>query len=114
MSKYNTDIALGAQIQPGFYIAHYNGVVMSTYCRIGKNFTIRQNTTIGLKSVEKPDKEYCLSFGDNVTIGANCCIIGDKLDIGNNVVIGAMSFVNKDIADDTVYYQKRVTFIKKK
>jgi serine acetyltransferase len=38
-------------------------------------------------------------IGDNVSVGANACIIGDNLRIGDDVTIAAASFVNKDIPD---------------
>ncbi|MCT4712466.1 serine acetyltransferase [Enterobacteriaceae bacterium H11S18] len=107
MRKYNTEIGLGAKIQPGLCIAHYNGIVVSSYCDIGYDFLIRQNTTIGIKTLGKPDEEYKLAIGDNVTVGANCCIIADRISIGDNVKIGAMSFVNKDIPDNCIYYTKK-------
>ncbi|MTH47194.1 serine acetyltransferase [Intestinirhabdus alba] len=107
MRKYHTEIGLGAKIQPGLNIAHYNGIVVSIYCEIGKNFLIRQNTTIGIKQPGKNDAEYQITIGDNVTLGANCCIIADRIKIGSNVTIGAMSFINKDIPDNTLYYTRK-------
>ncbi|WLI75730.1 DapH/DapD/GlmU-related protein [Kosakonia sp. H02] len=109
MKKYNTEIGLGAKIQPGLIVAHYNGIVVSLYCDIGKNFLIRQNTTIGIKTPGKKDDEYRIIIGDNVVLGANCCIISDGIRIGNNVQIGAMTLVNKDIPDNCVYYTKKET-----
>lgn len=105
--KYNTEIGLGARIMPGLCIAHYNGIVISSYCDIGANFLIRQNTTIGIKVCGKKEDEYKITIGDNVSIGANSCIISDLLTIGSNVQLGAMSFVNKNIPDNCVCYTKR-------
>ncbi len=109
MKKYNTEIGLGAKIQPGLFVAHYNGIVVSLYCDIGKNFLIRQNTTIGIKTPGKKDEDYRITIGDDVVLGANCCIISDDIRIGDNVKIGAMTFVNKDIPDNNVYYTKKET-----
>lgn len=51
-------------------------------------------------------------MGDNVYIGSNSVILGGEIKIGNNVKIGVMSFVNKDIPDNcTVYTQKIDTII---
>src|SRR5262249_46364478 len=41
-------------------------------------------------------------FGDNVVIGANSTLIG-PLEICSNVVIGAMSLVNRSISEPGVY-----------
>lgn len=43
---------------------------------------------------------FCL--GDNVVIGANSVLVG-PIDICDNVMIGAMSLVNKSIAEPGVY-----------
>ena len=50
-----------------------------------------------------------------MSIGANSVILGGEITIGNNVNIGAMSFVNKNIPDNcTVYTQKTNTIIQNK
>jgi len=66
---------------------------------IGKHFTIRQNTTIGMSKINRPD--LIPTIGDNVDVGAHSIIIGD-IRIGNNVIIGAGSVVVKDIPDNCV------------
>ncbi len=103
--KYGVDISIDAQIGAGFRIGHLPGVVITGNVKIGRNFFIRQNTTIGIKTLGLD--RYDLVIGDNVSIGANSCIIADTLRIGDNVTIGAMSFVNKDIASGTTFYNAR-------
>lgn len=110
--KYAVDIGLDARIDPGLRIAHLPGVVISGYAQIGKNFFIRQNSTIGIKTLG--EEHYSLIIGDNVSVGANSCIIADRLKIGNNVTIGAMSLVNKDIPSDCVFYNQRTATIVQK
>ena len=80
-------------------------MVITGSVKIGKNFFIRQNTTIGIKTLGLDT--YDLIIGDNVSVGANSCIIADTLRIGDNVTIGAMSFVNKDIPEGTTFYNAR-------
>ena len=104
--RYAIDIDLNAVIGPGFRIAHLPGVVISGHARIGRNCFIRQNTTIGIKTLGL--EHYELSIGDNVSIGANSCIIADRLTIGDNATIGAMSLVNKCVPANCVFYNKRV------
>jgi serine O-acetyltransferase len=51
-------------------------------------------------------------IGDNAEFGANSCIIGD-ITIGNNVTIGAMSLINKNVPDNhTVYNSKDMIVIR--
>ena len=61
------------------------GVVLSKYCTIGENCIIRQGVTIALGD----DPRGAAQIGNNVIWG--------NIKIGDNVRIGANSFVNKDI-----------------
>ena len=75
---------------------------------VRKNFTVRQNTTIGVD----PSEYSYISIGNNVDIGANTCLIAKgKVFIGDNVIIGAMSFVNKDIPSNSTYITKKTNSI---
>jgi len=42
-----------------------------------------------------------------VSMDANSCIVADRIDIGDNVVIGAMSLVTRDIPADMTFYNPR-------
>ena len=107
-ARYGLDIKLGAHIGAGLRVSHYVGIVISQRSVIGENLHIKQNVTIGVKSLKQKGGVH---IGDNVDIGANSCIIGDDLHIGNNVTIGAMSFINKSIPDHCTVYNKRETTI---
>ena len=108
--KYGVDIDLGADIGPGLRIAHLPGVVISGHAKIGRNFFIRQNTTVGIKTLGLD--HYNLRIGDNVSVGANSCIIGDELVVGDNATIGAMSLVNKDVPANCTFYNERKTQVR--
>jgi len=88
-------------------IIHQVGVVIAPSARFGKNCTIFQNTTIGMKN------GYAPTIGDNVTIFANSVIIGN-VHIGNNAQIGAGSVVLKDVPENEVWAGNPAHFIKKK
>ena len=105
-ARYGLDIKLGAHIGAGLKVSHYVGIVISQHSVIGENLHIKQNVTIGVRSLKQKGGVY---IGDNVDIGANSCIIGDDLHIGSNVTIGAMSFINKDVPDHCTVYNKRET-----
>ena len=59
---------------------------------IGDNVWISQNVTIGRKEGQTEVPTIC----DNVYIGPGSVIIG-KITLGEGCVIGANSFVNKDV-----------------
>jgi len=108
---HGIDIMLAAEIGPGLSFSHRVGIVIADAARIGKNLSIRQNTTIGVKTA---GQKGLIHIGDNVVVGANVCIIGDNLRIGDNVTIGAMAFINKDVPDNSICFTRHVTTINQK
>lgn len=78
------------------YLPHgLNGIVISDQAQIGKNCTILQQVTIGVKSLQ--DKGVP-QIGDGVFIGAGAKVIGN-ISVGNNAIIGANAVVISDIPD---------------
>ncbi|WP_223181872.1 serine acetyltransferase [Pseudomonas sp. WS 5011] len=103
IQRHGIEIMLGAEIAEGLRLSHMQGIVIFRTVRIGRNFTIRQNTTIGTDF----KSDALLIIGDNVDVGANSCIIGSNIHIGDNVTLGAMSFVNKSIPANQVYITEK-------
>lgn len=95
-------------IMGGVFCVHPSSTYLNAHS-IGRNFTCRQNTTIGNKSDDKPNERP--TIGDNVTLGANVVIIGN-VHIGNNVIIGAGSVVVKDVPDNAVVVGNPARIIK--
>lgn len=85
-------------IEGGVFCVHPTSTYLNAR-KIGKNFSCRQNTTIGNKLDNRPKERP--TIGNNVTVGANVVIIGD-INIGDNVIIGAGSVVVKDIPDNVI------------
>lgn len=48
---------------------------------------------------------------DNIYIGANSLTLGGKIIIDNNVKIGAMLFINKNIPDNCIVLNKKTNTI---
>lgn len=97
------------QIGGGIVWSHPTSTYLNAK-KIGKNFSFRQNTTIGNKIDGRND--LVPTIGDNVFVGANVCIIGDVL-IGNNVIIGAGCVVTKNIPDNAVVVGNPMRIIKR-
>lgn len=100
VSRHNMDISLESDIEMGLRIMHRVGIVITGRAKIGRNFVIRQNTTIGIVGREVG----LIEIGDNVNLGANVCIIGDHLRIGDNVTVGAMALITRDVPSNSLYY----------
>ena len=103
---YYTQRILGCDIKhttiigEGFVIFHSaHASVVSPGTIIGKNVSLRQNTTIGAKGFSGSEKSPVIM--DGVTIGPNVCIIGD-ITIGKGAVIGAGAVVVKDVPENAI------------
>lgn len=93
--KYSVDIYPSADIGPGFVIAHIGGIVIGAKVKIGSNFTIQSNTTIGQKNANSGVP----SIGEDVYLGAGSRILG-SIEVGSNVLIGANSVVLHNTKDN--------------
>ncbi|MBU0985224.1 MAG: serine O-acetyltransferase [candidate division Zixibacteria bacterium] len=84
------EIHPGATIGPGFFVDHGMGVVIGETTIIGKNCVIFHNVTLG--GTGKHDGKRHPTLGDNVYIGTGATLLG-PLTVGDNVMIGANSFI---------------------
>lgn len=91
------EIPRRCDIGAGLLIHHFGGVVIHPEVHAGKNLTLRQGVTIGTAR----DDGGVPILGDDVVIGAYAQIIG-PVSIGNGVLIGALSLVNKDVPAGSV------------
>ena len=78
--------------------------------RIGNNFVCYPHVVIGTKSLYHNEKPV---IGNNVTIGTGSVIVGG-INIGDNVSIGANSFVCQDIPNDSRVMCAPIVLIKNK
>ncbi|MBR9690252.1 serine acetyltransferase [Candidatus Woesearchaeota archaeon] len=113
------DVHPGAKIGEYFFIDHGTGVVVGETSVIGDWARIYQQVTLGVLHFEKGEgsilkKSYKRhpTIGNNCVIGAGAKILG-PVRIGNRVNIGANSWVDMDIPDDTTVYPKKPEHYKK-
>jgi len=96
--KYGFDISYRTKIGAGFYLGHFGGVVVHGDTVIGDNCNLSHGVTIGISN--HGPKKGIPTIGNNVFIGPGAVIVG-KVKIGNNVTLGANTFVNFDVPDNT-------------
>jgi len=89
------------QVGPNFKLLHGQALVVNHGTVIGANCTLKHSTTIGNKKLSDGSSSGCPKIGNNVEVGSNVVIIG-PITAGNNVVIGAGSFVVKDVPEGAI------------
>lgn len=93
------EIHPGAKIGKGLFIDHGFGVVIGETAEIGKNCVMFHNVTLG--GTGKKEGKRHPTIGNNVLIGTGAILLGD-MKVGNNVKIGADTFINnKDVLSNT-------------
>jgi len=103
-------VEIHGQIDEGFRIYHNYGVIHPY--KAGKNFTVHHGVTIGKGKTSKDDpKRVDPSFGDNVEVMSGAIVFGG-INIGDNVIIGAGSVVNKDVPSNSVVVGNPMRIIK--
>ncbi len=95
--KDTSTLTISSEIGDGVTMYHPSSTVLNAK-RIGRNFTFRNNTTVGNVHDDNSKRPV---IGDNVTLGANVVVFGD-IAIGDNVVVGAGTLVNKSVPPDSV------------
>lgn len=96
-NKYGLEIN-GAKIGKNFTIFHSN-IIINEKSTLGDNCYLHGNNCIGNNGINN----MCPQIGNNVNIGYGAAIIGN-VRIGDNIVIGANSIVNKDLLESNAIY----------
>jgi serine O-acetyltransferase len=91
---YGIEIPYSAKIEPGVVIEHQGGIVIHGNARIGSGTIIRQNCTLGIRSLARLDEAP--SVGKGVNIGAGAVLLGNII-IGDGAQIGANAVVLEDV-----------------
>ena len=113
LTKYNwlvqnkKDLKLGDKTDIGAftYINAKNGVAIEDYVQIGSHCSIYSVSTID-------KKEGKIVLKRNCKIGSHSLIM-PGITVGENSIVGAFSFVNKDIPKNTLAYGIPIKIIRK-
>ena len=88
------------------YINAKNGVIIEDNVQIGSHCSIYSVSTID-------DKEGPVILKNNSKIGSHCVIM-PNVTVGENSIIGACSFVNRNIPDNATAFGIPVKIVKKR
>jgi serine O-acetyltransferase len=84
---------------PGLGIAHIGTLIVNKRVRVGENCRIHSCTYLAAQATGKDDD--CPVIGNNVFIGP-CTVIVGKIQIADNIAIGANSFVSSSFDEDGI------------
>ena len=106
MCQHHRNLKLGKYTDIGAftYINAKNGVIIENYVQIGSHCSIYSVSTID-------NKEASIILKKNCRIGSHSVIM-PGVTIGENSIIGALSFVNKNIPDNVLAYGTPVKIIR--
>jgi acetyltransferase-like isoleucine patch superfamily enzyme len=98
-------VGVNCWIGPNTIIDGSGGLHIGNYCTISagaqiySHDNVKQTLSSGLAEIERTP----VSIGDNVYIGSNATII-KGVRVGNFCVIGAYSFINKDVPNNSIVF----------
>ena len=98
--KYGLDTTFNVKIGEGLKIVHLGGIVIHGNSVIGNNATIHNNVTLGQSLRGKENSLKVPQIGNNVFIGVGSILLGDIV-LGDNVIIGAQTLVNKNFKSNS-------------
>ena len=93
------DIHFNTEIGAGFVLHHPYDIAVNGNAVLGKNVSLYHGCTIGAELRGKRAGNPTL--GDNVWVGSNACIVGE-VNIGNDVLIAPLTYVNFDVPDHSI------------
>lgn len=93
------DLPFTAKIGRGLYIGHFGQIILNGSAVIGECCNLSQGVTIG--QAGRGGEQHTPIIGDRVYIAPGVKIFG-KVNIGNDVAIGANAVVAKDLPDNAV------------
>lgn len=97
--KLDYTVQLGRRVK----IEHFGGMILGARS-IGNDVTLRQNTTIGIRSVDDLNAKPIIE--DGVSVGAGAVIVGNIV-VGARSMVGANCVVSMDIPPDSIVKMPR-------
>ena len=112
--KYGLEISSKADIGAGLYLGHPYNITVSAGAVLGKNCNLHKGCTIGREN--RGIRAGSPQIGNQVYIGINSTVVGN-ITIGDDVLIGANTFVNFDVPTHsivignpaTIHYKENAT-----
>ena len=103
--KENLELGFKTDIGAFTYINAKFGVIIEDFVEIGSHCSVYSISTIDKKKGKVTLKKNC-------KIGSHSVVM-PGVTVGENAIVGAFSFVNKDIPDNTLAYGTPIKIVRK-
>lgn len=114
--KVGIDINSKASIGVPFFIDHGTGVVIGETSIIGKKVKIYQGVTLGTRNLIEGNRLKGIkrhpTICDNVTLYADCIVLGGDTIVKENSIIGAKCIITKSVNSNSVIKSSFNSFLK--
>lgn len=91
---YGIELPYTVELGRRVVIEHQGGIVIHGGCKIGDDCIIRQNCTLGIRSLDRLRDAPVLA--DRVNVGAGAVLLG-AINVGEGAQIGANAVVLRDV-----------------
>lgn len=109
------DVSVGSNtwIGPNVILDGSGGLKIGDFCSISAGVQIYSHDTVSYSNSlgQQPVEKKVTSIGNGVYIGPNS-VIQKGVKIGDRSIIGAMSFVNKDVPEDSKFIGSPAKLVK--
>ncbi len=99
-SKTATEIYYSTQIGPRFRVEHGFGLVIGARNRIGSDFIVHQNVTLGQRRMFSPNES--MTIGDHCVVGTGAKVLG-AITVGDHVMVAANAVLLTDAESHATY-----------
>lgn len=108
--KYGLEILPQTQIGKGLYLGHAYNITINPHAILGDNINLHKGVTIGGEN--RGERKGSPIIGNCVWIGVNATLVG-HIVVGDDVLIAANSFVNRDVPSHSIVFGNPCTIIHK-
>lgn len=97
--RHGIEISPEVRCGGGLYLGHPYGITVSTGAVLGMNVNLHKGCTIGRE--DRGKRQGYPTIGNCVPVGINATVVG-RITVGDDVMIAAGSFVNRDVPSHSI------------
>jgi serine O-acetyltransferase len=109
--KHAIDVNFPVEVGPGLLLPHPVSIVIGQGTKIGANVQIMNLVTVGARPYARAkDGRLCPEIGDGAILLTQSIVVG-PITVGENALIGARTWVDKDVPSGAMVRGEQTTVI---